>query len=367
MSVLALVTDAFGGRGGIAQYNRDFVSAVATLDTISAVDLLPRICPDPPGEQGGKIRQLPLHPGRAAFSAAAVLQCVRQRYDIVYCGHLYLGPLARILARTMGSRLLSQLHGTEIWEAPTKWRRDALEASDLVFCVSRDTRARALAHSSLRPERVVVQPNTVGERYVPRNRAAARARFGFGDEKILLTVGRLDERDGYKGHDRVIATLPDLVARDPSIVYAIAGEGNDRPRLEALVREKGLGAHVRFLGFLPFADLPDVYSAADVFVMPSTGEGFGIVYLEAMACGTPAIGLPVGGAPDALCDGELGYVSPEDRLPQTIREALDATVDREELSRQVHRRFGWPTFRDHLAAIFEGPLASAPSHREQAA
>ena len=102
---------------------------------------------------------------------------------------------------------------------------------------------------------------------------------------------------------------------------------------------------------MPEADLPDLYRAADLFVLPSTGEGFGIVYLEAMACGTPALGLAIGGAPDPLSDGELGTLIPVDA---NIASAISAALAREkpdpfELSRRVRERFGIEAFRKRVA------------------
>ena len=121
--------------------------------------------------------------------------------------------------------------------------------------------------------------------------------LGLEDEFAILTVGRIDPKNnGYKGHDRIIRALPNLRRQDRAVVYLIAGEGDDRARLERLASELGVEDRVRFLGKVPFEDLPDAYRAADLFALPSTGEGFGIVYIEAMACGTPAIGLSMGGA-----------------------------------------------------------------------
>ena len=116
----------------------------------------------------------------------------------------------------------------------------------------------------------------------------------------------MDSRERYKGHDRVIAAIPDLVAKGHDIRYLVVGEGDDRARLEALARDAGVSDRVRFLGAVGLQSLVETYRMADLFVMPSTGEGFGVAFLEAMASGTPALGLDVAGAKDALADGELG-------------------------------------------------------------
>jgi phosphatidylinositol alpha-1,6-mannosyltransferase len=221
-----------------------------------------------------------------------------------------------------------------------------------VLAVSRDTLGRLREQLPAEPGNGVVLNNTVQPDFTPGDRTAARRRFGLGDEAVLLSVGRLDARKGYKGHDRIIALLRELRAEGRDVVYLIAGTGEDRPRLEALARQQDVATWVRFLGKTPYDQLPDLYRAADLFVLPSTGEGFGIVFLEAMACGTPALGLAVGGAPDALGDGELGYCVEAADLPAALRRALDAPrPDAAELHRAVQARFGQQVFRARVASI----------------
>lgn len=365
--MLVLVTDAFGGRGGIAQYNRDFLEAVAKHPRAGRIEVLPRIAPDPVGPLPDKIYQHPAVRGRAAFALEATRRALAGSYDLIYNGHLYLGPLSALLSRITRTPMLSQLHGTEIWTRPTWIQRKALERSSAVLCVSRDTRARTLAAIGIEPERLTVLPNTVRMAYRIGDREKARARFGLDHRRALLTVARLDVNDCYKGHLDVVDALPALLARDSDLVYLVAGEGNDRERLESYVAAKGLSAWVRFMGYVPPDDLPDLYRAADVFVMPSTGEGFGIAYLEAMSCGTPAVGLAVGGAADALGDGLLGHVTTIAALPDTIWHALDARVDRQALSDAVSIRFGPAVFSRQLHAILQTWFGSAEPAGDKAA
>lgn len=295
--LLALVTGAWGERGGIAQYNRDFLGALAAA---FSVRILPRHAPEvvtgpPPGAVQAHARA-----GRWRYALAALRDAIQQRPDIVFCGHLYMAPLAALIARLSRAQLILQTHGIEAWPRPSRLVRWTTEGADLVLAVSRYTRAQLLTWAAIEPERVVVLPNTVSERFTPGDRAAARRRFGLVDQCVLLTVGRIAASERYKGHDRVIEALRALVASGHDIVYLIAGDGDDRPRLAALARAHGVADRVRFLGNVPDEALPDLYRAADLFVMPSTGEGFGIAYVEAMACGTPAIGLGAKGDADAL-------------------------------------------------------------------
>ncbi len=350
--VFALVTDAYGGRGGIAQAARDVIGAMAALAEVTRIDVLPRQAPEPASDLPEKVRQAPASPGRLVYTARALAHAAMAKPDLIFCNHLYMAPLAALAARQLGAKLVVQMHGIEIWPEPTPGRRKALEAADLLLCVSRDTRARTLTHCDLTPERVVVLNNTVDPRFTPCDREAARAKFGLQDEFALLIVGRLDARERYKGHDRVIAALPSLTHPEGRpVIFLVAGDGDDRGRLKAAAAAVGVADHVRFLGRISDTDLADLYRAADLFVLPSTGEGFGIVFLEAMACGTPSLGLAFGGAPDALADGGLGMlVDMNEDFGAALQKAVLAPPPNPRwLSDQIHRRFGAEAFQTRVS------------------
>ena len=340
-AMLALVTDAFGGRGGIAQYNRDFLEALAET---SSITVLPRHAPDssvPPES----VRQLPPRPGRVAYSVGALRAAAFRTVDVVFCGHLFMAPLAALVARLKNAKLIVQTHGIEAWSRPSRMQRVALERADMVLCVSRHTRGAVLSWAAIAPERVLVVPNTVREAFTPGDGAAPQPVWAGEGKQVLLTVGRMDPRERYKGHDRVIAAIPALVAKGHDICYVVVGEGDDRIRLEALARDTGVSDRVRFLGVQGLPSLIETYRAADLFVMPSTGEGFGVSFLEAMASGTRALGLGVAGATDALADGELGTVSSETELSATIARLLNQPKpDPIRLAAAVHARFGRAKF-----------------------
>ncbi len=324
--ILALVGDAYGARGGIARYNRDLFGALAA--TGAEIVVVPRL-----GDAAGLVlpdgvRQRPAIFGRLGYSLAALWAAWRLRpVDIVFCGHVYMAPLAALLARLTGARYWLQAHGAEIWRDRRAVVRRAIEAADQVSTVSRGTRKQLLGWVDLEPERVRVLPNTVDERFVPGPKSPAlRERLGLGGGPILLAVGRLSAGERYKGHELVFAALDDLRARFPGLVYAVAGEGDDRQRLEARALELARDpAAVRFLGYVADEDLPDLYRLADLFVMPSSEEGFGIVYLEAAACGLRVIGGAGGGSGDAIPDRRVGMIvdpSDAERLVEAVTRLL---------------------------------------------
>ncbi len=353
---LALVTDAFGGWGGISQYNRDMAIALAG-GPFDAVEVLPRITPLPPGESPGNVTQHPPRPGRLAYVLAAITLAWRLRPDTIFCGHLFMAPLGLVLARLFSARLVVQTHGFEAWTRPPELQRLAAERADLILAVSRNTRAHVLTWAAIEPERVRVASNTVAEDFTPGDGQAMRTALGLTDEFVILTVGRLAASERYKGHDKVIRLLRCLTQHGLSPTYLIAGDGDDSPRLAAIARECGVSDQVRFLGHVPRETLPDLYRAAQLFLLPSTGEGFGIVLLEAMACGTPALCLARGGAMDALGDGELGVAVNDDDLRASLLRACGDVRDGrlesgEALAGRVRDRFGRCSFERRIAALF---------------
>jgi len=312
--ILALVGDAFGARGGIARYNRDLFTALASAG--AEILVLPRL-----GDTAGialpaGVRQRPAILGRLRFSLVSLWTAWRYRpVDVVFCGHAYMAPLAAWLARLLGARYWLQAHGAEVWRDRRYVVRRAIEAADQVTTVSRGTRKSLLGWVDLAPERVRVLPNTVDARFTPGPPSMAlHERLQLGPGPVLLAVGRLAASERYKGHELVFAALPALRARFPGIVHIVAGDGDDRARLEARARElAGEAGAVRFLGYVPDEDLPDLYRLADLFVMPSSEEGFGIVYLEAAACGLRVICGTGGGSSDAVPDERVGeLVDPGD-------------------------------------------------------
>ncbi|MGA2953444.1 MAG: glycosyltransferase family 4 protein [Caulobacteraceae bacterium] len=359
MRVLALVSEAFGGYGGIAQYNRDLFTAMSAFAAKPVVDVLPRYARERAGPLPDRVRQYAAVGDRQLLALTALALAERRRPDVVFSGHLHLSPLAAWIARRHHAPLVQQAHGVEVWSRPGEVRRRSVEAAELVLCVSRDTRARVLSWADLPPERVRVAPNTVSDRFAPGSRSEARAHLGLAGQKVILSVSRLDAGQRHKGQERIIGLLPALVARGLDVLYLIAGEGDDAARLAALATATGVSERVRLLGRVPAGELADLYRAADLFALPSTGDGFGIVFLEAMACGTPALGLAVGGAADAFADGALGMLASEANLGEAMVQALAEGRPAAAVADAVHARFGFGAFRARLERAFAGVFETA--------
>lgn len=294
------------------------------------------------------------------FGAGLLLAVARQRPDHIISTHVNFGPVAQIAKRLFGTSFTLVAHGIDVHPGLPEPSLSALRAADRIIAVSSWTRLRVLDLGGIDPANVVVLPNTVeDERFHPASRPLALAqRYGLREgEKVLLTVARLASDERYKGYDRIIRALPDLNKTSGPLRFILVGKGEDRHRLEALAGVLGVRRLITFAGFVPDDELADHYRLADVFAMPSTGEGFGIVFLEALACGTPVVAGNRDGSVDALDRGRLGrLVDPND--VDAICSAISATIrregpsfwfDRSALSEAVIDRFGRQRFRRRLA------------------
>lgn len=342
--ILALVGDCYGARGGIARYNQDLFEGLA--DGRTEILILPRHGDASGRELPAGVRQKTAIFGRLRYSLTAIVAAWRFRpIDTVFCGHVFMAPLGFMLARLFRARYWVQAHGTDVWKDRRGLVRRLIGAADLVTTVSRETRRILLAWVDLPPERVRVLPDTVQDVFRPGPPSPVLVnRLNLGKGPILLTVGRLASSERYKGHEAVFSILAGLRVLFPTLIHVVAGDGDDRSRLEAVAEEVAPGA-VRFLGYVPDADLPDLYRLADLYVMPSTEEGFGIVYLEAAACGLRVVGGKGGGTADAIPDERVGViVDPADRS------ALAVAIDRQLRRGRADPTAVEPYRRAHFAA-----------------
>jgi len=211
------------------------------------------------------------------------------------------------------------VHGIEVW-GPLGWlRRLGLLRMDRILCISRFTRDCLIERHHVNEARTILFPNT--------------ARFTLSEEKgqsippearkgpVALSVSRLWPEERYKKIDRVIEAMPSVLKAVPDAIFEIVGEGGDRPRLERLARDLAVEKHVVFKGALPDDQVKACYERCDAFILPSLGEGFGIVFLEAMACGKPCIGADAGAIPEVIENGRTGLLVKPDSA-SAIAEAL---------------------------------------------
>ena len=202
------------------------------------------------------------------------------------------------------------------------------------------------------------------ERFHPaEDGAVARERLGLpAGRTLLLSVRRLAPRMGL---DNLIRAMPAVIARRPDVLLLIGGKGPERERLERLVAERGLGEHVRLLGFIADDDLATHYQAADAFVLPTLAlEGFGLVTTESLACGTPVLGTPVGATPEILRRLDARLVLPG-TTPEALAEGVTAFLGGdwragltpERLHRFVQDNYTWDAHVQAVEQIYQEMIA----------
>jgi glycosyltransferase involved in cell wall biosynthesis len=256
------------------------------------------------------------------------------------------------------------IHGIDAWKRhPSPLVRRSIGDVDRFISVSDVTRSRFVEWTGVPRAKIDLVPNCYDPAvfYPATASEAVRRRYGLVGHAVLLTCGRLVGTERSKGFDEVIDVLPDIVRSLPNIRYVIIGDGDDMQRLRDKAKARGVADYVIFTGYVSEAEKVDLYRAADVYVMPSRGEGFGIVFLEALACGMSAIGSAVDGSREALAQGALGrLVDPGDleQLRDAILTSLAAKrVGTPELTSGIEQ-FSLAMFRSRIQALLEPSVAS---------
>ena len=311
MRALLLCSDAYGGHGGIALFNRELAAALVARPDLDELVIVPRVVRGEVGDVPAKVTFL----ADAAKGPLAYMRALgrvhREKFDLVLCGH-------RNLVRVTPKPCVLIIHGIEAWRRA----KIHLKRVRAVVSVSALTRDRFVEWSRYDGPTFVL-PNAVHlEDYGIRAKNPRLVeRYRLEGKRVLLTVGRLDSAERSKGFDEVLEVMREL---PEDVVYMIAGGGNDFDRLQKKAVDLGLASRVVFTGLFDERDKPDLYNLADVYIMPSRGEGFGFVFLEAMACGVPVIASKIDGGREALLGGELGLLVD----PANPTEIRDAILDR---------------------------------------
>jgi len=327
--IVVLLTDAFGGYGGIAQFNRDLLKALCDMPDVAEVVAVPRGVTSGLGELPAKLRYL-------TKGASSKLRFILEScsagigsFDLIVCAHINLLPAAMVLKAKQQVPLVLNIHGIEVWQPHSSILvRSLMGNVDAIWSVSEFTRNKMIGWSELASAKFTILPNAIDlDRYRPgaRNQTLVE-RYGLNGKRVMMVLCRLPGYERYKGIDETLELMPRLLEQIPNLTYLIAGDGEDRPRLEKKVASLGVTNQVVFTGFIQESEKINHYRLADIFVMPGRGEGFGIVYLEAMACGLPVVASKLDGSFEALRNGMLGRtVDPNDSVE--IEAAILAAFD----------------------------------------
>lgn len=309
-----------------------------------------------------------------AFAAYLFLYVIIRRPDLIIIGHLNFSPIAYWLKFLFGVRYILLTYGLEAWDINSSTITKALMSADKTLSISHYTADRLIKEQNLNLSNVAILPCQFlpGQFCVAPKPPHLLKKYQLRPEQpVILTVARLAEVEQYKGYDQILQALPLIRQVFPDIHYCLVGKGNDQARIENLIDDLQLQDCVTLTGFVPDEELCDYYNLCDVFAMPSKREGFGIVYLEAMACGKPCLGGNQDGTLDALCHGELGaLVNPDDieEITNTLISILQKTYPNsilyqpEQLRQAVIDRFGFNVFQQRLQDYLEPFLTDSESH-----
>ena len=366
--------EIFAREGGIQSYVKDVFQAYLDLtssgEEMAEVFLLrdERGCENRYETEKLKfhyLKTLPAWKGRLNL-AIALLNCfLLRRPRHVYCGHIKLAPLIGLLCRPLGIPYTVLTYGKEVWQTLSTKEQTALQQANSIWTISRYSRDRMAAANNIDSKKVEILPCIVdGDRFTPGDKPPELlAKYDLHDAKVLMSVARLWSGDIYKGVDVTIRALPQILKAFPQVKYLVIGRGDDRPRLEALASELGISDRVVFAGFVPTEELAQHYRVADAYIMPSQ-EGFGIVYLEAMACGKPVLSGDADGSADPLQDGLLGWQVPHrdaDAVARACIEILqgqDRRCDGNWLRKQTLAKFDRQALQEKLAQLLDIDLIS---------
>ncbi|CAN1212160.1 Glycosyltransferase [Tumidithrix helvetica PCC 7403] len=294
------------------------------------------------------------------FAMQLLIGGLWSRPDLIIATHLNFAIIAKWLNRLTGIPYWIVAHGVEAWDIEKPSLIHALRHADRILSVSEFTRDRLLTSHNFKPNQIVVLPNTFDPewlRIAPKPSHLLEKYRLQPQQKIILTVSRLIDSEQYKGYQQVLLAMPQIRHAIPNLHYMIVGKGKDSDRILSLMHQLELQDCVTLTGFIPDAELCDYYNLCDVFAMPSKREGFGIVYLEALACGKPTLGGNQDGAVDALRQGELGALVNPDNVPeiaQTLIAILEGTYTNpliyqpEALRREVTAIYGFARFKQTL-------------------
>lgn len=361
--VIFIGLDIYSQTGGIGRYTRRLLRALGeltgrTIAPCMAISLWDGVEHIPRAPQS--VHFIPCNRNRLLAVWNFAYLSLSRRPGVIIYGHILFAPLA-ILGRVLCPRAkhILFIYGVEVWGAgyrPTlRWERWLVQhCFDRIITISRHTQKQMVKTYGVNEGRFeLLAPAVDIDQIEPQSDQGK-----LPEQKSLLTVCRLTPEDRYKGVDRVLQALHQVLKVFPDVRYNVVGEGALRDELEHLTLEMGLGEHVHFLGYLSEVELQQVYARSSIFVMPSFGEGFGIVFIEAFLHRLPVICGNADASVEVVTNGYNGItVNPHSSME--LAEAILELLSKPELARKmgekgcqtVFDRYTHPIFRQTLEKI----------------
>jgi glycosyltransferase involved in cell wall biosynthesis len=370
-TIVGLFTDVLPA-GGVQRAGRHVAAVTAQLASERGMAARFLSLNDPQGLHTVRVGALEFsvsgYAGSRIQFIRAALRAAGRKPRLVMALHPHLAPIVWAM-RARGRKFRSMVftHGVEVWQ-PLGWPRGAaLRRADVVLGPSANTVQHLVSEQRVVPGKVRQLAWGLDPEFEARVAAAAPVEPPPGfprTGRTILAVGRWDRAEQYKGADTLIAALPRILKTAPDASLALVGDGDDRSRLEQLARDHGVAERAHLLHGLSPEQLFACYASCDVFALPSRGEGFGMVFLEAMACGKPVIGGAHGGIPDIVEDGVTGLLVPhgdEDRLAQAFETLFNDPARAWEMAargrQRVEQTFSFAQFQARLTQLLNEVLA----------
>jgi phosphatidylinositol alpha-1,6-mannosyltransferase len=366
--ILLLLPELFGSAGGIQMFGRALCYGASRWAQkngaeVSALVLNDNIAPDTRYIDDGFHSYTTCGGSKTKFIKSYLKQAATYTPDLVIIGHLALSPLLLIpgaIKRRAKSCVIA--YGIEAWRELSPLEKRALQKADRLLAISEFTQSELRRRNSLPENSVELFPCALDPYWMVDDLPPSE----IISPPLLLTVSRLNQSDSYKGVDSVIESLAAVVAEVGAVDYRIVGGGDDLARLKTLAQRLGVSQYVTFTGELTEDLLRELYKSCSLFVMPSEAEGFGIVFLEAMAYGKPVIGGAHAGTPSVIKHDETGLLVKR-RDIDGIAQAITRILKDEELRLRLGRagydrlvdRFTFQSFEANLDALLKSCLKAS--------
>src|SRR6266404_1679206 len=363
------VPDYTSAIGGIQTFSRFLVRGLRDVFADAEISVFSKndtSYPDPGSDAADKFTPLGWWTPKLrtiAFADELFRAALRDRPDFIITTHVNFAPVAHSLKMLFRIPFVAVGHGVEVWEIRNVRVRWALRAANLLIAVSHFTRQRMASALGDAEAKIALLPNTFDpEQFYPERKPHfLLKRYGLkANQCVILTIARLASAERYKGYDQVLRALPVVRKQYPDVHYVLGGSGPDRARVEKLIHDLDVAGNVTLAGFVPDYELRSHYNLSDVFAMPSKGEGFGIVFLEALGCGKPVLAGNKDGSVDAVLNGKLGALVDPDNVSE-IANALIESVSRKQsngaisdadtLRSKVIAAYGYERFREILGKV----------------
>lgn len=363
--ILFLNLFAFSLTGGVEKVSRNFVAALSKLfpaNTWISYSMHDQ-AKDFDQRYGNAANYKAFGGSKFSFILASIQKGLK--YNTIILSHINLLLVAKLISLLKPKhRFILFAHGIEVWGNLPSWKLNFLKAKAEIWAVSNYTKQKLITIHGIAEERIKVLNNSLAPfvsfplSFEKPGELVKRHKIDL-NSPVLYTLSRLSSSEQYKGYDTVIAALANLKQQGQSFTYLLAGRADEieKQRIAELIERYDLTDNVKVIGYVSEEELSSYFLLADVFIMPSKGEGFGIVFIEAAAHGCQVIAGNVDGSTDALLKGELGQLVDPNK-EQEILAAIQSAINNKQHQPKVQQElavehFGFDQYIEKVGKLMD--------------